>query len=350
MLCRLIQLCFVALVVLPAELDASAEPLDRRDREASEWTQIHPGDDTECAFGTPFSFFFREGPDPSTILIYFEGGGACWEWVSCSGMFDTSVSDDEVAEFRGVFDFANPANPFASHPVVFIPYCTGDVHVGDTTRYYGDPPTTRPVTHNGFRNVDAVLRWISDTIRHAPTRVIIAGTSAGSYGALFYAPRVAAMFPAAAIGLIGDSGVPLLKDYPAVLTGWGAVRVVRRIRGLAGPVTHRELTLERAHEAFASRRPKALLAHITSDRDAIQSAFYLISGSPRAREATYAILDSLQASIPTYRSFVVPGADHGLLVTDRLYSYEADGVMLIEWLQRVVAGEVVDSHRCADCK
>lgn len=50
-----------------------------------------------------------------------------------------------------------------------------------------------------------------------PRQVIVAGASAGSYGALFYAPRIAELFPSASLVLIGDSGLPLLKDYPSVL-------------------------------------------------------------------------------------------------------------------------------------
>lgn len=340
----------LALIAFPAQLGGGVNSQSGREPRITEWKQVHPGGDTGCAFGTPFSFFFREGTDQSTLLIYFEGGGACWEWVSCSGMFDTSVSNSELAGFRGIFDFTNPANPFARHSVVFIPYCTGDVHIGDTIRHYGAPATTRPVAHNGYRNVEAVLHWVRKTIERSPAHITVAGTSAGAYGALFYAPRVAELFPAAAVQLIGDSGVPLLNNYPAVLKSWGTVGVVRRIRRIDGSITDRELTLERAHEYFASRRPKALLAQITSDRDAIQSAFYLISGSPQAREATYALLDSLEASIPAYRSFVIAGSDHGLLVTDQLYSYAADDIRLIDWLQHLVAGQIVAGRRCGNCK
>ena len=102
------------------------------------WRMIDGGDETGCAFGTPYSFFYRPGADPTRLLIYFQGGGACWSWVSCSGMFDTSVERSELAELRGIFDFANPENPFRDYSTLFVPYCTGDVHVGTVERTYGD--------------------------------------------------------------------------------------------------------------------------------------------------------------------------------------------------------------------
>lgn len=336
---RMWILAFAALAALPS---AATQPPG--------WTHIHAGGDTGCAFDTPFSFFYREAPDPSALLIYFEGGGACWGWVSCSGMFDTNVSDDELSGFRGIFDFSNAANPFADHSVLFIPYCTGDVHIGDTIRHYGDSTSVRPVAHLGDRNVQAALTWVADTLDASPASVVISGTSAGSYGALFHAPTIAKLFPAARISVIGDSGVPLLNDYPEVLKGWGSSDVVRRMRGIEGEVTREDLTLERAHEYFVSRNPDALLAQVTSDRDAVQSAFYLISGSSRGRDATYALLDSLEATLPTFHAFVVAGSDHGLFVTDRFYSYAVADVRLADWVRRAISGDVVDGHRCAACR
>lgn len=345
-------MCVIVLAVLSAQPvggeDASE---DWYQAQAQEWEHIHPGGETGCAFGTPFSFFYRKGQDPTALLVYFEGGGACWEWVSCSGMFDTSVSDNELSDFRGIFNFSNPANPFARHSVAFIPYCTGDVHVGDTIRHYGDSSSMRPVAHHGYRNVEAVLQWMANVRSFSPASVIVSGTSAGAYGALFYAPRVAELFPGASVSLISESGVPLLNDYTEVLEGWGAASVVKRVRGMAGGrVTRQDLTLERAHEYFASQHTGALLAQITSDRDAIQSAFYLISGSSRAREATYALLDSLETTFPNFRTFVVAGSDHGLFVTDKFYSYASGDMRLVDWLRRAVSGERVESHRCTVCK
>lgn len=340
-----LSLLGVALAVPPRVAGRSARTSAEA---ASTWLRVDPGGETTCAFDTPFSFFHREGKDTSRLLVYFEGGGACWEWVSCSGMFDTNVASDELAVFRGIFDFENAENPFREYSIVFIPYCTGDVHVGDSIQRYGDSPGSRPVAHRGYRNVSAVLHWLSRrTVR--PTHVVVSGTSAGSYGALFYAPRIAEMFPDATVSLIGDSGVPLLNDYPGIMKRWGTPDVVGRLRDINGPVSQDDVTLERAHVYFASRFPRALVAQVTSDRDSIQSAFYIVSGSPRAREVTYALLDSLERTVPRFRSFVVAGADHGLFVTDKLYSYAVGETRLLDWLRRATAGEPVDRHRCEGC-
>ncbi|MEO0559801.1 MAG: pectin acetylesterase-family hydrolase [Bacteroidota bacterium] len=309
---------------------------------AGGWTYIQLDDNEDCAFGTPFGFFHRPSADASKLLIYFQGGGACWEWVSCSGMFDTSVDPSELRDFRGIFDASNPDNPFEGFAMVFIPYCTGDVHVGDAARTYSEGGPA--VSHRGTHNVNQALQW-AKAHHEEPTQVVVAGASAGSYGAIFHAPRIASLYPSADLVTIGDSGVPLLNDYEEILELWGAGSVLRPAWGLDDDVP---LTLEQAlSQAAATPRMRAVV-HITSDQDAIQSAFYMISGSPTFRASTYALLDHLDQK-PNGASFVVAGRDHGLMRTDQFYEYEADGVALSEWVGDLISGASVESIRCAEC-
>ena len=87
----------------------------------------------------------------------------------------------------------------------------------------------------------------------------------------------------------------------------------------------------------------------TSDRDAVQSAFYLISGSPDWRRATYSLLADVKTAVPAFRSFIVAGSDHGLLPVDAFYSYRSDDVVLHQWVGRLIAGESVEDVRCVGC-
>ena len=330
-----------ALFVFPALSDEHQAP-------STNWARIAPGGATTCALNTPYSFFHRDGPDPSRLLIYFQGGGACWDWVSCSGTFDSRVDADEVSGFRGIFDRGNPENPFRDFSMIFVPYCTGDVHIGDASRKYGDDAAARPVAHRGSRNVEAVLAWLAAQKR-TPQTVVVTGTSAGSYGALFHTPSVARMFPAARIVMVGDSGVPLLSDNRKVLQTWGADEVLARLWN-----EPRETVLEQPLRAAYIRAARSAasvrLAQVTTDRDSVQSAFYLISGSPAARETTYALLDDVRRAVPAFRTFVLEGSDHGLFPTDAFYRYQVSGRHLKDWLGALIRGEPVDDVRCAACR
>lgn len=343
---RMTALAVAGLLALPAPGGAGQSPSQP---DGANWTRIEPGGDTRCGLGTPYSFFYRQGADPARLVVYFQGGGACWDWVSCSGLFDSSVEPDELSEYRGIFDREHPDNPFKNDGIVVVPYCTGDVHVGDASKRYGDDPSARPIEHRGARNAAAVLDWISAR-KLTPGTVVVTGTSAGSYGALFHAPAVARLFPDARIVLIGDSGVPLLSDNARVLEGWGSAAVLARLWGVEPREVDPGTALRDAPVHLARAGDRVRLAQITSDRDSVQGAFYLVSGSPRWREATYALLADVRRLVPRFRSFVVAGADHGLLPADAFYSYQADGVYLKDWVRRLIEGEAVDDVRCEACR
>jgi len=314
-----------------------------------DWTMIDLEGETGCAFGTSFRFFYREGPDPSRLMIYFQGGGACWNWVSCSGMFDTSVTDDELLEFRGIFDFTNPENPFREYSVIFVPYCTGDVHVGDTIAQHGQESWNAPaVEHRGWRNVTAVLDWAEAQVPQ-PSRLVVTGASAGSYGALFHAAQVAESFPGAELTVIGDSGVPLLHEYPQILEEWGAARKLRQFWASRIPEDESAISLETAHERLAGLYSDAIIAQITTNQDAIQKAFYIFSGSAEWRTVTLNLVATLEERLPTFHAFVLAGSDHGLMRTNQFYSYEENGVRLSEWVDDLVNKRPVTSQYCEGC-
>ena len=67
-----------------------------------DWMAITPGGTAVCARGTPYTFFFRAA-DPQKLLIFFEGGGSCWNDDTCkpgSGLFDESVEGDEAVALQ----------------------------------------------------------------------------------------------------------------------------------------------------------------------------------------------------------------------------------------------------------
>jgi hypothetical protein len=111
----------------------------------------------------------------------------------------------------------------------------------------------------------------------------------------------------------------------------------------------RARTLLEAYRQAALIGPRVRLAQITSDQDRVQSAFYLISGSSDWRRATYSLLADVKAAVPAFRSFIVAGSDHGLLPMDAFYSYRSDGVVLHEWVSRLIAGESIEDVRCGGC-
>src|SRR5262249_7447047 len=78
----------------------------------------------QCIHSTPYSFFAKRGT-VNKLVVYYQGGGACWEQVTCGApTCDASVgpSDNPNLATSGFANLSNPANPFRDWNVVFVPY------------------------------------------------------------------------------------------------------------------------------------------------------------------------------------------------------------------------------------
>ena len=94
----------------------------------------YPGSDPS------FRFWARPGR-VNKLLVYFEGGGACWDSATCTYPFGARLPDTVPQYYvpsapqlaprpaTGVFD-TRADNPVRDWSVVYIPYCSGDTHVG----------------------------------------------------------------------------------------------------------------------------------------------------------------------------------------------------------------------------
>ncbi|MEO1174995.1 MAG: pectin acetylesterase-family hydrolase, partial [Myxococcota bacterium] len=85
----------------------------------------------KCRDGSDTGFLLRLGEDASEWLIYLEGGGACFNSVTCLANPNSFGAEDVAAtvpglEF-GVFDRRDTVSPVAGWNAVYVPYCTGDV-------------------------------------------------------------------------------------------------------------------------------------------------------------------------------------------------------------------------------
>lgn len=186
-----------------------------------------------CSNGTPYKFYVRRVADTDNAIVYFEGGGACWDYESCSGAFGirgarnpNGIPDDYVQDLS-LLDFSSlesistgGASPliFTHHPwdkyktgkwnIVYVPYCTGDIYVGDKTNVYEDPTGQEEdlvFHHNGVRNLLALGSWVKNNLPK-PTQLAVAGCSAGSVGATLLYSELAELFDSRYGYLVNDSG------------------------------------------------------------------------------------------------------------------------------------------------
>jgi hypothetical protein len=339
--------CLILLVgalAVSAQDDEADQPT--MDDLGPEWTAISTGGESICSRGTPYQFFARNGASDN-LMIYFQGGGACWNGLTCreGGTFDDRVEDDEFGQYDGVFNFENDANPIADYDMVFIPYCTADIHRGDAVTEYREDLT---INHAGYINTTAVLDWVYANIE-SPESLFITGSSAGAYGAIYYAPFIVDAYPDTDTVVLGDAGVGVTPaGWPVVDETWNTYENIAEFVEF-DPATFVEPLL---YEAVANQYPDVRITQFTHAEDSIQASFYGFA-APGLDPADWpdgmiANLDYLEP-LENFTSYVAPGTDHTILALPEYYTLEVEDVVFNEWLTALLAGEQPETVRCVDC-
>lgn len=209
------------LLVNPAGFNSGFKPGNYY---AWQTVQMAPQTGAVCGNGSPYKFFVNRVPNTRNTIIYLEGGGACWDYASCTGQSGIRGARNPDGIPNDYMSLLNPGaslvSPFVVrlHPwtrvktqnwnMVYVPYCTGDIYSGDRVAVYQDPQSQQePLIwhHNGMRNMRAVVGWLKDNLPR-PTQMLTTGCSAGGAGALTsYGPTRQDIAPTRSF-LINDSG------------------------------------------------------------------------------------------------------------------------------------------------
>jgi len=306
-----------------------------------------------CGDGAEFRFFVRHA-DPTKVVFFLEGGGACFSAETCGPDSDTYKREvgDPVAtgDPQGIFEFSAPENPFADWSVVFVPYCTGDVHIGNNTMDYGDGVV---VEHKGYVNATTALEQMAATFPDA-TELVVAGESAGSVPTPLYAGMASDLLPAAHITVMAD-GSGAYPDIPAINgvigAAWGTMNAVPDWPENEG-LTVEDWSFPGLYVQAAAHAPDIFFARHDYAYDKTQVQFALLAGIPG--EDLMDLIDQnevqIEASGVDLFSFITPGDRHTVLHKANFYSEEVNGVMLVDWVVALLSGEPLGDVHCTECR
>jgi hypothetical protein len=321
----------------------------------AEWERIVPGGDCACADGSEFNFWVRDA-DPAKVVLYLEGGGACFDATSCAftneqtTLYDWNISpDDDPALRQGIFDFGHEGNPFADYSVVYVPYCTGDVHLGHLTREYSPELT---VEHVGAVNGMAALAYLAEHYSGAE-QVVVVGESAGAIASPVYAGLVSDLLPDAQVTVFAD-GSGAYSDDPDLAAGigalWGSSETMPDWEVNEG-LTPADWSIPRFWVQAGLHDPEIVMSRFDYAYDAVQTAFMQVTGADTSDVAASIAANEamIEEAGVVQHSYTAPGDDHTVSTGNEFYEMEVDGVRLVDWLTGVVAGEDVPDVRCAEC-
>jgi len=256
---------------------------------AEQWTWV-PFDNAFCGNGSPTGIGVNMSSDPNArLLFYFEGGGACWNELFCytlmtASFFTTGYGESDfqtestdtgyLALPGGYFDRTAAANPFKDYSYVYVPYCTGDIFAGNNVATYG----SNKAHFVGYKNVEAFLDRIVPTFQNAD-RVIIAGSSAGGFGAAYNWWQTQQAFGSKVrVDLLDDSGTPMPlaienqgMGETNLRTAWGLDKT------LPTGCTQCKTRLQGLLAFYAQQFPTHRMALLSYVQDSVLPQFFMIS-------------------------------------------------------------------------
>ena len=311
-----------------------------------------------------FNFWAKRGKSKN-LVVYFEGGGACWNDFTCTFPFadlpaevpqfftPTIYPDVNPAAYDGIFNASQARNPVKDWDFVYIPYCTGDVHTGSASKQYfnaGHPvfplPNDFNIQHRGFDNFMVVLDWMKKNIRE-PDRILVAGSSAGGYGASINFPWVQKVYPNARLSVLADASQGINTQAFDVSNPGRASWNPQAAPWVFG-TDPTQVASPDVLRIAAAAYPKTRVAQFTTQFDEAQIGYYSVvktfhpPGGACPNPALdwntqmLANLQSTASSQKNYRHYVAAGQYHTILSSAQFYTEASAGVSFRDWFDAML--------------
>jgi len=342
------------------------------------WTWIDvPG--AKCRDGSSTGIGVSLNPASTKTVIFLEGGGACFNAATCG----QNPSKFSGADFKAYVGMGGPAgagggksgsdfgilargdakNPVKDWNMIYVPYCTGDIHGGANPAgmVSGVAGTQQFVGRN---NVTLMLAQTKKLVPQTD-RVFLTGASGGGFGALMAYDQVATFWGTVPVTMIDDSGPPMADPFlPSCLQTlvaglWG---LDKSVLADCGPdcqdTAHWGIN---AVKHLATKYPDRVLGLVESTGDLTISSFFGFGANNCTGfqpvlepDFTNGLLDirAQLAGDKNFGSFYFGGADHQAhtsyesALDTRMSTDAMDGgtppISLVDWTTQMLNGTVTN--------
>ncbi|HSN83930.1 MAG TPA: pectin acetylesterase-family hydrolase [Polyangiales bacterium] len=309
----------------------------------------------QCMQGSEYRYFAKRGT-VNKLVMYYQGGGACWNNLTCTVPTCKTLPDESLSvDASGFADLTNENNPFRDWHIVFVSYCTCDIHFGDITQDYEG----LTVEHRGYHNSKVAEKWAREHFLN-PDEVFVTGSSAGAYGAWFNAPLLHDVWPASQFHVLADAGNGVItQDFlQNEFENWNFTANLPDIPGVLEAITTGD-GMPAYTEAVATYFPESNWAHYSTLFDGGaggQTGFYNImlnDGNPlfatswwnascafgeNALAQSVSTYDAVEADTGNYRFYFGTGSAHTMWGRNKVYDDTTGGVpTIVDWVNAMLA-------------
>lgn len=329
-----------------------AEPIEAVD---FEWTWVDVPE-AICRDGSPTGFAVNVNSGSDKVMLYYEGGGACYNSVTCAVSPLNASRSSFVGQQQGLFNRDRDDNPVKDWNFVYFPYCSGDVFAGNSR----SDPGIGEQQFQGYRNLSLFLDRVVVTFPEV-TQVFAAGVSAGAIGVGTTAEIIAEKFPPdVKFSTIADSCPPMDAQYvPACLQKqwrelWDFDSTFLADCGEDCPDPNNFMIDIVAHLLTSYDDREITAGVLTSTEDPLIRFFYGFGNNdcnpdnpalPQMPAEKYkeGVMDMRNrlGEYTRFGTFFFDGADHVWINSDdKFYNLSVDGVRLVDWARDIIDGNV----------
>lgn len=304
---------------------------DKHPKAQSDW-QWHQLKGTKCADGSETGYGISTYPNAKETVLFFEGGGACWDAATCyqenlatfvtSGFKKDSFEQDALPTLttNRTITLRNETvkNPYRKANYVYIPYCTGDIHGGNSVQNYAG--ANRTTYHHGFLNG---IRITTEIAKRLPKtkRVLVTGESAGGYGSVIHYPHVKERFPNARVDLLSDSAIEL-PGFLDTKPQWNLV--APKCKTCDG------LNFNTYLPGYALEKPESRFGALAWKTDIVLPLFFNVTPAAFQPVITSYFKNVTETKTNNAKTFRADGSNH--VVGTHTYANATDRTVYVHWL------------------
>jgi hypothetical protein len=312
----------------------SAQPFPA---DSGDWQWV-PIEGSKCIDGAETGVYVRYGKEKnaSKLGVYLAGGGACFNVATCATCSKTAHPGKPGN--GGIFSTSDSRNPFKDYTWISVPYCSGDVHLGDIEKRVG----VEKHTFHGRTNLGLILDRAKATFK-SPSDIVLTGESAGGFGAFANFPFFRDYWPDSRAVMVDDSG-PIIDDSDlasCLQKEWRSDWDVDNALPAGCPCVGQDGNMSSGWAWFKQKYPKDSIGLISSVQDSVISLFFSYGndGCSKSLPGVYTkIYDGLKKlaaqGIPVY---MIPGGEHTHTGgKSSFFTQKSDNKLLYEWVTQLV--------------